>query len=215
MKLLLRHTQSSGYTLIEVLIALLIFSIMGMLSMHTLHTSIRTQSAINHNIEQLQQLQLALSLLEQDLGHVTHRPILIKNSQYSPSVLGDTKQIEFTRNNVPVFDNTIKRSTLQRIVWICKSAQLIRRRWASLDQRNAQQFSDQVLLTDLKACEFHSLDATHNLHKKWPHLLNSDKDPIPTAIRVTLDLPHYGRGYFLFIIPIGLYYNAISNSNYN
>ena len=58
-----------GFTLIEIMLAMVIFAIVSTISFSALRLSLKTEAAQNERSQQLQELQIALAYIERDLGH--------------------------------------------------------------------------------------------------------------------------------------------------
>lgn len=197
-----------GFTLIEVLIALSIFAVLATITASALYNAFNTRAIINKQADQLNQLQLAISLIEKDSKQVIQRPIRSDGPHWYPAFSGNLYYVEFTRDGVSNPLGYEKRSSLKRIALVCKNHRLIRRSWAVLDPLKHDSFEDKLLLDNLQQCQFHYLDRHLQLLSEW-RADNSNqrksKQPFPTAIQLKITHSQWGRASLLFIIPEGLY----------
>ena len=88
---------TKGYTLIEVLIALSIFSIISLVAIKGLHMAITSQYIIRTHQKQFDQLSYTAMLLQEDIDQIVDRPFttsnkhLIKSIELTPSTLSLTR----------------------------------------------------------------------------------------------------------------------------
>lgn len=110
--------QQAGLTLLEVLIALSIFSLIGIASYQVLNTTISSQQHGDHYSRQLSLQQKAMMIIDRDLQQIVNRDIRIsfKDSGDYLQVNNDEYPLAFTRGGRrnPLL---LPRSTLQRIAY--------------------------------------------------------------------------------------------------
>lgn len=210
-----------GFTLIEVLIALTLFAILAAITSSSMYYAFNARSRVSAQADRLNALQLTIALIKQDIEEIAARPIRGTEVHLLPSFLGLSNYIELTRAGLPNPNGAEKRSTLKRIALLCLDNQLIRRSWSTLDAPNRDIFEDKVLLGNLDDCHFAFLDTSLQLLNEWrinsmptPPTTNSPTTNAPTtikmlpkAVQLTLALPNWGKGTFLFIVPEALYEN--------
>ncbi len=201
-------TRTSGYTLVEVVVALAIFALVSTLSVGIIKQAFDTRAHLIATNERMNAVELAISLIQRDAAHITNRAIRSTNNQLLPPFVGEANYVEFTRNGVVNPNALSTRSTMKRVALLCENEQLIRRTWATLDGPTHRDFIDKVLLDNLNHCVFTYL--THNLEflTEWrPHALgpNQQKESLPSAVALSLSVAQLGKASFLFVIPEGLY----------
>src|SRR5580658_1720911 len=106
--------QSSGFTLLEVLIALFVFSILSLVLTGALRSVINTQSGTEKNAQRLRTMQLALLVLSRDIEQTVGRPVFGSTGQEEAAFFGDAKSFTFTHAGFANPASTVLRSTLQR-----------------------------------------------------------------------------------------------------
>ena len=70
-------TKNKGFTLLEILIALFIFTILSMMLVKSLHSVIDLSSRTDQHATRLRQMQMALLILSRDIEQIVDRPIFI------------------------------------------------------------------------------------------------------------------------------------------
>ncbi|QBR84130.1 type II secretion system protein GspJ [Legionella israelensis] len=202
----------TGFTLLEVLIALAVFAILATITSTALYDAFNTREKLNKQADRLNQLQLAMSLIENDSKQITERPIRSNEMRLFPVFLGTERYVEFTRDGIANPIGQEKRSTLKRIALICQGNQLLRRSWAVLDPVNHNIYEDKILLDNVNKCQLKYLNQNLQVLSEWREKAvnqNQKKEPLPKAIQLNLNLNDWGEASLLFIIPEALYSNQV------
>ena len=192
--------QSRGFTLVELLIALTIFAVLGVASWKVLHQVIDSKSTLDAQYEQLQQLQKALWLISQDLRSAVDRPIRDNygTREAAMSSLVPGIKLTFTRNG---WQNlaTAKRSELRRIAYVIEEdddgKRLMRYLWPVLDRAPSTEPVKQLLLNPIDRLELQFLDNRGQSTFYWPPGKTDDdanRPAIPSGIRLQITLPSLG-----------------------
>ena len=195
------YRRSSGFTLFEMLIAVSIFAIIGVLAFGGLGQMTRTGQAVADANNRLSDLQFAVVYFSRDWTQVSPRKIRNQYGDEESNIIIDDGVITFTRSG---WSNLLgqKRSTLQRVQYLVIENQLIRRHWRSLDQGIAELPLQAVLLDDVESLEVEFLDASEKSIRVWP--VDSELDggrPVVLAFR--LDLSDIGEISRILELPDG------------
>ena len=195
------YRRSSGFTLFEMLIAVSIFAIIGVLAFGGLGQMTRTGQAVADANNRLSDLQFAVVYFSRDWTQVSPRKIRNQYGDEESNIIIEDGVITFTRSG---WSNLLgqKRSTLQRVQYEVIENQLIRRHWRSLDQGIAELPLQAVLLDDVESLEVEFLDASEKAIRVWP--VDSDLDggrPVVLAFR--LDLTDIGEITRILELPDG------------
>ncbi|WP_133130585.1 GspJ family T2SS minor pseudopilin variant LspJ [Legionella yabuuchiae] len=197
-----------GYTLIEIMIALAVFAILAVITSTSMYHAFTTRSRVNEQADRLNSLQLTMTIIERDTKQIIDRAIRGNDMLLIPSFIGEPSYTEFTRDGIVNPNSIEKRSTLKRIAYLCQNNELIRRSWRMLDTPNREQFSDKVLLDNVKGCKFAYLTRSRQVLSHWRANAvqqNQIKEPLPVALQIDLELRVWGRMNLLFIVPEALY----------
>ena len=200
-----------GFTLLEILIALLIFVILSIVTTTTLYMVFSSRDKVNVQADRLKQLQMALSIIERDIEQFDNRQVHVNQWQFKPSLIGRGDYLEFTRGGIFTPLTNKPHSSLQRIALLYKNHQLIRRTWPRLDTPNDENYSDKVLLDDINSFQFGYLDKNLTVLSEINNAaLNVTQQqqkatPLPKAIQINLSFKTWGKMSLLFILPEGNY----------
>lgn len=203
-----KHTRpSSGFTLIEILIALAVFAILATLTSSVLYNAFNTRARVAEQSERVTALQLAISMLARDTIQILNRPVRENNMQLSSSFIGQSNYTEFTRGGIGNPNSEETRSTLSRIGLLCRNHQLIRRTWLTLDPVRKEEYEDRVLLKDLTHCQFSYLNKTLQVLNVWHEEAGvvQQIEPLPKAIRLDITMERMGNMNYLLPIPKAQY----------
>ncbi|TAL65624.1 MAG: type II secretion system protein GspJ [Legionella sp.] len=200
--------KNSGFTLIEILIALTVFAILATITSTALYNAFTTRSRVNAQAERLNTMQLAISIIQQDTTQAITRAIRGNEMRLFGVFIGRKNYTEFTRDGFINPQSIEKRSTLKRVALVCQDDQLIHRTWESLDVPDRNVFEDKVLLDGLTECRFNYVNKTLQVLNEWREQSmtgSANPEPFPKALQVNLKLKDWGAMNMLFIIPGALY----------
>lgn len=200
--------NNKGFTLIEILVALSIFAILATITSSSLYYAFNTRVRVNKQADQLNQLELTFSILQQDTSQIIARAVRGNEMRLFPTIVGQAEYLEFTRDGIVNPNSMEKRSTLKRIAFVCTDGQLIRRTWATLDPLDRNVYKDHILLNKLSECQFAYLNKNLQSLTEWREQSvdqNQHPEPFPKAFQIKLAYKKLGTMNLLFIIPGALY----------
>ena len=203
-----RNHHRSGYTLIEVMIALSVFAIIATMTSSVMYHVFDVRARVALHANQLDELQLVMTLLGHDTTQLIPRTVRANDSRVFSAFTGTYQYLEFTRGGLVNPNSTAKRSTLKRVAYLCKSQQLIRRSWESLDTPERNSYEDKILLKDLKTCSLAYVSRSHQVLSEWrAAALEKDQkaETIPVAIQLIINPFDWGKMTLLFVLPEGIY----------
>ena len=185
--------QISAFTLLEILVALFIFAIIGTAVGVGLRTVLHNKTAITQRAQRLSQWQFTWLQLERDLAQaLVLSPV--KNKQYA--LQGDGKQLSFVRTGYQNPFSWQKRSTLQYLqyrmsdqtLWRASSPYLFLQSGKSVLRQ--QQLLDQV--TDWR---FYYIASNGQNYEHWPQAqLQAQKPPVRlVAIKILVKDAEFGN----------------------
>lgn len=202
--------KNHGFTLIEILVALMVFAILATITSSSLYYAFNIRTRVSIQAERLNSLQLANSIMQQDTAQISDRAPRGNEMRLFPAFIGRTEYVEFTRSGYTNPQSMEKRSTLTRVGYVCSKDKLFRRTWITLDTVNRNVYQDKLLLDNLSDCHFNYLDQSLHLLAEWREASigpgqTDQQAPLPKAIQINLTLNDWGEMNQLFIITEALY----------
>lgn len=183
--------NQQGFTLIEIVVALVIFSILSVLTYEALTAVVNYNERNRSDYEGQNQLHRTGAILMQDLFHLRARPIRDRLGGYERAYTTEDPDyaVKFTRGGLPsVFDHSA--GGMQRIAYsVSADNELIRWTWPTLDSFTGDDASAQVLMDAVANLTFYQLNARNEYEENWPPLnQNVSIDGLPRMIRIEIEL---------------------------
>ena len=160
--------KTLGFTLVEILVALLVFAVAGLLSTRLLSQSIDNQNNLIDRGQRLAEIHRAMRVLQRDIVQLSRRKIRDAQGEELPAlIVSDQGAIEFSRVG---WRNPLRqpRSEVQRVGYRWQDEKIIRGYWLTLDRSYDAEPAYQTLLENVEAIEFFAVDQLGNEHKQWP-----------------------------------------------
>ena len=207
MKTGLAIRSAAGFTLLELLVALAIFSLVAVMSYNALKVVLNQQAATEIQAEALAELQKVYLLMQRDIEQVVPRPVRDEYGDTQPALAGD-ETLQLTRGG---WSNPAGRlrSSLQRVGYAYEDGQLVRYSWAVLDRAQDSEPQRQPLVGDIEEMTIRYLAANNEWNDRWPNPLTpadtadvADAQVVlPRAVEITLDHERFGPLVWVFRLP--------------
>jgi general secretion pathway protein J len=198
----------SGFTLLEVLIAIVITALIGLGSWQLLNSAIRTNDITQRALSELAQVQKTMHFISKDFEQIVPRSIRDEYGDYQAAITteSDFYAVEFTRVGWrnPLQD---KRSAVQRVAYEFNDGDVLRHYWDVLDRAQDSEPKTILLLDRVENFELAYLNESDAWVDSWPQDSQSGEEPedrmsefatLPKAIRVRLSHPKFGSIERLF-----------------
>jgi general secretion pathway protein J len=206
-----RRTRTHGFTLVELLVAMAIVAVIGIMALTGLTTIIRQRDIAEERTQRWQQVQLAMRLIEQDLSQI--QPRLTRDElgeTYEPSVVANPNAqfaLEFSRGGW-ANPGGFARGTVLRVAYNVEEQQettngrritrnvLVRLHWPVMDRTLATVPVKTNLLDKVDNIEVRFLDSAGEWQTEWPPLrMNGPQRYVirPRAIEFVVELEDFGR----------------------
>lgn len=192
--------HQSGFTLLELLVALAIFALLSVMAYAGLSTVLNANQILDSNMQRLSEVQRSVTLLSRDIRQTINRAIRDTYGDSRQPLIGTTTfdtlgtpAIELTRIG---YANPLgtKRSFLQRVAYRVEEDTLYRDSWRVLDQAQDSEADSLAICNEVESLAFRYLDQEDKWHEQWP-----PTDPefqgaaLPKAIEVSLELTDWGK----------------------
>lgn len=191
--------NNKGFTLLEILIAIFIFTIVAMIMVSALHNIFNIQSATEKQSARLDQLQLAMLIISRDIEQTVNRPVINTEGAQDAPMIGTKDVMTFTHGGVSNPLGQLHRSTLQRTRYYLKNNSLLRESWDVLDQTADSKTSTRTLLDSVNDIQFEYLDDKGKFQNNWP-LAGQTQVPLPRGVRISLTIKNWGKLSQLYLI---------------
>jgi len=191
--------RTSGFTLVEVLVALAIFGVLYTLTFMTIDRTLANADMLTDRMDRLQAVQRTIRYLSSDLIQAVPRPVRDQlGDTYMPSLRSDLLAdfaLELTHAGWPN-PAGLPRSTLQRTAYRIEDDQLLRFHWVVLDRTYANEPYATVLLDEVQGLNFRFLQDDGEWSEQWPPqgqqgLVGAQLRP--RAVEIVLTLPDEGE----------------------
>lgn len=166
-----RPSGSSGFTLIEVMVAVAIFAVLAALAYGTLNRTIESADLLETRSDRLEALQRTVRFLTQDFQQLAPRPVREQLGDTVGPALASNRLSEFAVELTHGGWNNpagLPRGTLQRVAWRLQEGELVRYHWTVLDRTLDNQPSARVLLDDVESVSFRFMQDTGQWTDQWP-----------------------------------------------
>lgn len=194
----MQRRKNNGFTLLEILIALFIFSILSLMMAGALHTVINAQSGAERSAARIREMQLAFVRMGRDIEQIVNRPVKNANDQDASAFYGTPRGFAFTHSGMSGEGGL--HQVLQRAQYIVGKEGLWRMAWDVLDQTaKSPALSQRKVLNDVTSARFEYLDEKAVFHKEWP--VNNSGQILPRAVRITLTIQDWGTIQQTYVIP--------------
>ncbi|MBK8164099.1 MAG: type II secretion system minor pseudopilin GspJ [Gammaproteobacteria bacterium] len=189
-----------GFTLLELLVALAIFAVLGVAAYAGLDVVLDAKNRIEARADQLGRLQMLFVLIGRDIEQASGRGVRDNFGDALPPMFGNDTALEFTRAG---WRNPagLKRSQLQRVGYALRDETLTRASWDVLDRAQDSEPRSADLLGEVGAFEIRYLDRSGEWRGEWPAAggaAGGGGMQLPRAIEITLDVKNWGRITRLF-----------------
>lgn len=162
---LLRYKLVKGFTLVELLVALFVFSVMAGFAYKAINTLVKSGDALEEEMNALASVQKAIQSIERDLRQKAV-PAIASTESEPVSLSPDKTQLELTL--IPS-SLTTKQQVLKHIRYRLADKSLVREAWKNNKPTSEQPDEVVTLLKNVASVEFSALDQTaETTTQAWP-----------------------------------------------
>jgi general secretion pathway protein J len=181
-----RRARASGFSLLELLVAVALFAIASGLAYGGLDALARTRMQLKEQAEQWQALQFAVGLIERDVRAAIDRPVRDAYGAALPALQLANGRIELSRIG---HANSLAqpRAEIERVSYQISDGTLQRLRFAVLDRVPGSVPEIQPLLDGIEGFELRAFDADGRPQAQWPAGRDATGPPQAVELRIRLD----------------------------
>lgn len=187
------RTVVKGFTLLEVLIAIAIFSVISMASFSIFQTVLDSDTSSKIRSERINELQRAFLVIERDMLQVARRSVRINGEAPQEAFIHTSTESFSSSENVIGFVRhgwtnpglLLPRSDMQSVAYQLNDSTLERLHFNFVDAVVGQEPKIRPLIRDVEKLDFEFYDG-----KKWQKTL--DGKIIPMAVAIELETKDYG-----------------------
>jgi len=204
----------SGFTLLEMLIAIAIFAMLGLAANAVLSTVLTNDEVTKTFSTRLKALQQGFGAIERDLNQMVARTPRLLEGGRGATVLQTGTEILDSESEALVFyrlgwlnpDGLLPRGSLQSLAYVVREGRLERWYFPYPEPEFAAEPIKTVLLDKVLSVEY-----SFFMEDKWERKVEATK--LPKAIAIEVDIEGLGKIQRKFILPLGAVAPEKSNDN--
>ena len=191
----INQNNQQGFTLLELLVALSIFSMISVMAYGGLQTVITTKNTTQEASTRIAEVQMLVMRISNDLRQAIARKVRDEHGDYiSVMQLESSNQgaLEWSRAG---YRNpaSLKRSNIQRVAYKIEENKLIRLSWPVLDRAQDTEALETEVLSKITSIEWRFFNNEKAWVSQWPQEGDKAKQyPLPRAIELNMELEDFG-----------------------
>ena len=190
--------RNGGFTLIEILVAVAIVAVIGVVALGGLSQVIQQQTIARERADRWREIQFAIRIVMQDLTQIHPRPARDELGDWQPSILASPNApfaLEVSRGGW-ANPTGFPRGSVLRVAYDWEDGTLVRYHWPVMDRAPGTLPIRTELLENVAAVEIEFLDQGGGVHFDWPPIEMAGPETLvarPRMIRFVLELEDFGR----------------------
>lgn len=198
-----------GFTLIEMLVALAVFAVIGIISAQLLSQMISFTDTAQSRGERLVNFHRVVEIMRRDFQQLTYRSVRDELGEPTYEVsIGVGSLIEFSRKGW-MNPNLRHRSEIQRVAYDLRGDRVFRQYWLVLDRSPDTLPVEQVLMRGVTRANVIAIDQLGSETYFWPptpEAESEDEDvPALAAIKFEIETAEFGPIVHIWNVPGGTF----------
>ena len=196
-----RFSASSGFTLLELIVAVAVFAVVATLAYSGVDLMLRSRASLEGEADRQRAVELAVLGLERDLRQALARPVRGPYGEEQPALAGSASAAEWT-----VLDLTSSRDGVHpvagRVRYTVVDGALWRARDPVLDRSPRESARSRRVLEDVQRMSWRYVASARQRLDQWPPRTGiTAPERLPRAVEVTLILEDRGEISRLIELP--------------
>ncbi|MDF1642725.1 MAG: type II secretion system minor pseudopilin GspJ [Pseudomonadales bacterium] len=189
----LGRIQLNGFTLVELLIAIVLFSIVSIGSYQVLSSVISSHRKLSSHNEKFEGLRRAANMLTRDLQQVQPRTVTNAYGDQENALILESSDLSRLVLSSGGWDNPLMaaRGTVGRIEFFVEDEVLIKRLWLVLDALDQESHFDMPLVKGVSEFQIRALNPEQRWLSFWP-MEDMPATELPRALEVELVVAELG-----------------------
>ena len=183
----------NGFTLVELLIAIVLFSIVSIGSYQVLSSVISSHRKLSTHNEKFEGLRRAVNMLTRDLQQVQPRAVINAYGDQENALILESSDLSRLVLSSGGWDNPLMaaRGTVGRIEFFVEDEVLIKRLWLVLDALDQESHFDMPLVKGVSEFQIRALNPEQRWLSFWP-MEDMPATELPRALEVELVVAELG-----------------------
>ncbi|RKF13193.1 type II secretion system protein GspJ [Alginatibacterium sediminis] len=184
-----------GFTLVELMVAVAIFSFLSLASYQMLQGVLNTDKQAEVHAKRLAEVNRAFVLIGRDINQLVDRRIRQNGEQHQSSFNAglfendsESYGLEILRSGWSNPQAMLPRSQLQKVEYIQQQDSLLRRHYYYADTSVGDEGRAQVILSEIESFELRFMD-----DGQWLEKFDSEQSKLPKALEVNIQLKDLGK----------------------
>lgn len=190
---------SQGFTLLELLIAVVVFAVMSTMAYSSLGIALSHRQQAEVQADRLAELQKFFTIMGRDIEQTVNRPVRNALGSEEKAIVGTNYGSQILELSRAGLSNPMKmaRSSLQRVGYTLRDGELVRLSWLVLDRTHGTEPYESVLLKDVESIHLQYMNENHVWQGYWPEenfgASSTLPRALPRAIEVVVELENWGK----------------------
>lgn len=193
-----RRVGNVGFTLLELLVAMAIFAIVGAMAMGGLNAVLGQEDVARRQLQRLHQVQRAMRILTGDFSQLNPRIVRDQlGAATDPALMAECRAEGLVCLSRDGWRNPFwrqPRGTLQRVRYRVEDDKVVREYWQAMDVTLSNEPRSEVLLDQVESFSIEYLDRQGQPSPAWPpDQSGGPTSEMPRAVSITVRLRDWGE----------------------